>query len=93
MDIEIRTAKNMDEVKNAYYLSAQIFGTDPSESMKRKKHILEYDKVSSCKEVILALDKDKIIGMVRIAQRKIRFLSSILKTSAISLTCIAGAFS
>jgi predicted acetyltransferase len=89
MNIEVRTANNMREVKRAYDFSASIFGTDYRESLERKNHTLRHDKVNNLWEVIVAADKDKIIGTLRIVERKNFFLGRLLKTAGITNVCVA----
>ncbi len=92
MKIKIRTANNMREVQQAYDLAARIFGSDYQKARKRKEHILKTDKLNQPKDVVIALGKEKIIGMVRIVERKNYFLGQLLKNAGITSVCVLPSY-
>lgn len=92
MKIRVRTANNMWEVRKAYDLSARIFGSDYRESLKRKKHTLKIDSVKVPQDVIVALDKSKIIGMLRIVERRNYFLGHVLRSAGITNVCVLPSY-
>ncbi|MDP8212380.1 MAG: GNAT family N-acetyltransferase [Candidatus Zapsychrus exili] len=92
MEIEIREAKSIEEVEKAYRLSSVIFGNDSRRSWSRKRHTLFYDKMKSFNEVIIAVDNDKIVGALRIVERRNIFLGSLLKTAGITNVCVSPCY-
>lgn len=92
MGIEIRGAEDEGEIRRAYELSSYIFGSSQEESWGRKRHCLRYDKVKDPGEVIIAMEKGRIIGTLRIVGRRNLFLGSLLKTGGITNVCVDPAY-
>lgn len=89
MKIAIRAAKSMQEVVNAYAVAANIFlHKKNSQSRGMKAHILKIDKVKYPADVIVALDNGKIIGMLRITERKNYFFGTLLRSAGITSVCV-----
>ena len=86
--IEIRGARNRNEIKMAYELASSIFGSNYKESRRRKNHYLRYDKIKDPGEVIIAMDNGRIIGTLRVVERRNMFLGSLLKTAGITNVCV-----
>lgn len=89
MEVKIRPAFNMEEVNEAFDLSAHIFGLTYKKAKNRKNHILQYEKITDLKDIIIATHKNKIVGMLLIVRRQNYLLGSLVKNAGITNVCVS----
>jgi|GEM_PF-1777437 predicted acetyltransferase len=85
--LEVRTARNENEVDRAYELAAGIFGPDYAESLSHKHLVRSLEPLEDLRDVVLVADGEKLLGFIRIINRNCYSIAGDLKIGGITSVC------
>jgi predicted N-acetyltransferase YhbS len=86
--MEIRGAKNLKEVDEAYELVAKIFGPNYFEAREAKNHVRALEPLRDLEDGIVVVRGEEVVGFVRILDREFYSPAGVLKGGGISSVCI-----
>ena len=90
--MEIRKARNLKEVDEAYELASKIFGPNYFDAKAVKKHARLLEPLRSLGDAIVAVSGQEIIGFLRILDRQFYSPVGILKAGGITSVCVHPEF-
>jgi len=86
--VVIRPAASLGEVDEAYDLAARVFGPTYPEALKRLAHIRLREEPESPGDVLVAISKEKIVGMVHVLPRDVYVRGKRVKAFGFGHVCI-----
>lgn len=88
MTDEVRGARNLREVDEAYELASKVFGPNYFEAREIKAHTRALEPLRSLEDAVVVVSGEEIVGFVRIVDRQFYSPAGILKAGGITSVCI-----
>lgn len=87
--MHVRAARTLDEVDAGYDLASRIFGSSYTEMSSMHSRIRALEPLRSLEDVIVLVDGDDVLGMVRILDRALNVPGGALPAGGITTVCVA----
>ena len=86
--MDIRAAKDIGEVNEAYELAAKIFGPNYFEARDAKAHHRSLEATERLEDVVVVVDSSRVLGFVRVLDRQLFSPAGLIKAGGITSVCV-----
>lgn len=86
--VDVRPAQDPGEIEAAYELAARVFGPNYFESADLKRRVRLLEPLRSMHDVIVAVDDDEVVGLVRILDREMEGAEGPLPVGGVTSVCV-----
>ena len=86
--MEVRGAKNLREVDEAYELAARVFGPNYFGAEEAKAHVRALEPLRNLEDAVVAVNGEEVVGFVRILDRQYYSPVGVVQAGGITSVCV-----